>query len=132
MGSVLLEGHIVNSDQCSVNTLALFDEPIRDTIVKIIVYLMFLLAQCDKRSLSEFYVVSFGRRSHMICLNPKYETNLSDFELFMPFFISRLLHSSPNRESSGHGGPEFAQVFVIFWLGSAIVTINSKLLGGAV
>lgn len=28
------------------------------------------------------------------------------------------------------GGPEFAQVFVIVWIGAAIVTLNSKLLGG--
>lgn len=27
-------------------------------------------------------------------------------------------------------GPEFAQVFVIVWIGAAIVTLNSKLLGG--
>lgn len=28
------------------------------------------------------------------------------------------------------GGPEFAQVFVIVWIGAMIVTLNSKLLGG--
>lgn len=28
------------------------------------------------------------------------------------------------------GGPEFAQVFVIVWLGAAVVTLNTKLLGG--
>ncbi|KAF4517345.1 hypothetical protein B566_EDAN011732 [Ephemera danica] len=28
------------------------------------------------------------------------------------------------------GGPEFAEVFVIVWIGSMIVTLNSKLLGG--
>lgn len=28
------------------------------------------------------------------------------------------------------GGPEFAQVFVIVWLGAAVVTMNTKLLGG--
>lgn len=32
---------------------------------------------------------------------------------------------------TGHdGGPEFAQVFVIVWIGAMIVTLNSKLLGG--
>lgn len=30
----------------------------------------------------------------------------------------------------GDGGPEFAEVFVIIWIGSIIITLNSKLLGG--
>lgn len=36
------------------------------------------------------------------------------------------------RESAGtnDGGPEFAEVFVIVWLGAIVVTINCKLLGG--
>ena len=29
------------------------------------------------------------------------------------------------------GGPEFAEVFVIVWVGSAVVTLNTKLLGGS-
>ena len=28
------------------------------------------------------------------------------------------------------GGPEFAEVFVIVWIGASLVTLNSKLLGG--
>ncbi|XP_011707170.1 PREDICTED: protein YIPF6-like, partial [Wasmannia auropunctata] len=31
---------------------------------------------------------------------------------------------------SNDGGPEFAEVFVIVWIGSMVVTLNSKLLGG--
>ena len=30
----------------------------------------------------------------------------------------------------GKGGPHFTQFFVLFWVGSAVITINSKLLGG--
>jgi hypothetical protein len=30
----------------------------------------------------------------------------------------------------GDGGPAFAEVFVIVWLGSLVVTLNTKLLGG--
>ena len=33
-------------------------------------------------------------------------------------------------KSTGSGGPEFAQVFVVVWAGAAIVTLNSQLLGG--
>lgn len=43
-------------------------------------------------------------------------------------FMATILQGSAN--SDYDGGPEFAQVFVIVWIGAAIVTINSKLLGG--
>lgn len=36
--------------------------------------------------------------------------------------------SEPGKKNDG--GPEFAQVFVIVWIGAMIVTLNSKLLGG--
>ena len=29
------------------------------------------------------------------------------------------------------GGPQFAEVFVVYWLGAAVVTLNIKLLGGS-
>jgi hypothetical protein len=29
------------------------------------------------------------------------------------------------------GAPQFAEVFVIFWLGAVSVTLNTKLLGGS-
>ena len=28
------------------------------------------------------------------------------------------------------GGPQFAEVFVIYWVGAVVVTLNTKLLGG--
>jgi protein YIPF6 len=33
-------------------------------------------------------------------------------------------------DSMNDGGPEFAEVFVIVWIGALVVTLNSKLLGG--
>jgi len=32
--------------------------------------------------------------------------------------------------ASSDGGPQFAEVFVIYWVGAMVVTLNSKLLGG--
>ena len=32
--------------------------------------------------------------------------------------------------STNGGGPQFAEVFVVVWVGSLIITVNSKLLGG--
>lgn len=35
-----------------------------------------------------------------------------------------------DHKNGGDGGPEFAEVFVIVWLGALVVTLNTKLLGG--
>uniref|UniRef100_T1H782 Protein YIPF n=1 Tax=Megaselia scalaris TaxID=36166 RepID=T1H782_MEGSC len=43
-------------------------------------------------------------------------------------FLATCLQSSADNQYED--GPEFAQVFVIVWIGAAIVTLNSKLLGG--
>lgn len=45
-------------------------------------------------------------------------------------YFFRILQGSHRSPDSNDGGPEFAQVFVIVWIGSMIVTLNSKLLGG--
>jgi len=42
----------------------------------------------------------------------------------------RILQGSADTTNSNDGGPEFAEVFVIVWIGSMVVTMNSKLLGG--
>jgi hypothetical protein len=34
--------------------------------------------------------------------------------------------------AGGDGGPEFAEVFVIVWVGAMVVTLNTKLLGGSI
>lgn len=43
-------------------------------------------------------------------------------------FMATILQGSS--DDMYDGGPEFAQVFVIVWIGALIVTLNSKLLGG--
>lgn len=64
------------------------------------------------------------------------------FELFLSFeatlktalqCISHFLHFrmlQGAHSEDADGGPEFAEVFVIIWLGASVVTLNSKLLGG--
>jgi hypothetical protein len=37
---------------------------------------------------------------------------------------------SSSKGSESNGGPQFAEVFVIFWVGAVVVTLNTKLLGG--
>ncbi|KAL9924169.1 protein YIPF6 isoform 2-T2 [Glossina fuscipes fuscipes] len=91
------------------NTL---DEPIKETILR------------DIRAVG----IKF---SHVLYPKEK-STLLKDWDLWGPLVLCTLmatmLQGSSDREYDG--GPEFAQVFVIVWIGAAVVTLNSKLLGG--
>lgn len=49
---------------------------------------------------------------------------------FINFKPIRVLQGSGMADHTNDGGPEFAEVFVIVWIGSMVVTLNSKLLGG--
>lgn len=48
--------------------------------------------------------------------------------LILCTFMATILQGTS--DDVNNGGPEFAQVFVIVWIGAMIVTLNSKLLGG--
>jgi len=41
-----------------------------------------------------------------------------------------LQSDSGELDKTGEGGPQFAEVFVIYWVGAVVVTLNTKLLGG--
>jgi len=34
-------------------------------------------------------------------------------------------------DAGSDGGPQFAEVFIVYWLGATVVTLNIKLLGGS-
>lgn len=62
------------------------------------------------------------------------KTLLKEWDLWGPLvlctFMAMILQGAATADNSNDGGPEFAQVFVIVWVGAMIVTLNSKLLGG--
>lgn len=93
------------------NTL---DEPIKDTVLR------------DLRAVgNKFYHV----------LIPKEKTSLlKEWDLWGPLLLCTImatfLQGSTQADNTNDGGPEFAEVFVLVWIGAAIVTLNSKLLGG--
>lgn len=97
--------------QLEFNTL---DEPIRDTILR------------DVRAVGKkfLYVLYFKEKKSL----------LKEWDLWGPLvlctFLATILQSSSDATHSNDGGPEFAEVFVIVWIGSIVVTLNSKLLGG--
>ncbi|GLV40025.1 uncharacterized protein CBL_10921 [Carabus blaptoides fortunei] len=93
------------------NTL---DEPIRETICR------------DLKAVGiKFLHVLFPREKKSL---------LKEWDLWGPLllctFMAMILQGSDTADDSNDGGPEFAEVFVIVWIGSLIVTLNSKLLGG--
>ncbi|XP_049833444.1 protein YIPF6 isoform X2 [Schistocerca gregaria] len=94
------------------NTL---DEPIRDTVLR------------DLKAVGiKFFHVLYPKEKKSL---------LKEWDLWGPLllctFMAMILQgSSEVANDSKDGGPEFAEVFVIVWIGSMIVTVNSKLLGG--
>ncbi|KRT81652.1 hypothetical protein AMK59_5332 [Oryctes borbonicus] len=94
------------------NTL---DEPIRETILR------------DVKTVAvKFTYVLFPKEK---------KTLLREWDLWGPLvlctFMAMILQGSSTIDNTTNdGGPQFAEVFVIVWIGSMIVTLNSKLLGG--
>lgn len=92
------------------NTL---DEPIKDTILR------------DVRAVGmKFFLVLYPKEKKSL---------LKEWDLWGPLvlctFMAMILQGSTESANSKDGGPEFAEVFVIVWIGSMVVTLNSKLLG---
>jgi hypothetical protein len=60
---------------------------------------------------------------------------LREWDLWGPFFLcvilAALMHSTSDTDPKSFAGASFAQIFVLFWLGAFVVTLNTKLLGGA-
>merc|ERR1712211_221773 len=61
---------------------------------------------------------------------------LKEWDLWGPLILCTLmatiLQGHSTEDSVSDGGPEFAEVFVIVWVGAMIVTLNTKLLGGSI
>lgn len=91
------------------NTL---DEPIRETILR--------------------DVKAVGVKFYHVLIPKEKNTLLKEWDLWGPLVLCTFMATILQGSSADmyDGGPEFAQVFVIVWIGAMIVTLNSKLLGG--
>lgn len=103
-----------NTSQPGAPDFYTLDEPIKETILR------------DVKAVGiKFYHVLYPKEKSSL---------LRDWDLWGPLVLCTLmaiiLQGSPSADSMADNGPEFAQVFVIVWIGAAIVTLNSKLLGG--
>ncbi|XP_074487852.1 protein YIPF6-like [Sebastes fasciatus] len=86
--------------------LSTLDEPVKETILR------------DLRAVGQKFIhVLYPKRSSAL---------LRDWDLWGP------LLQGGAADSEAQGGPQFAEVFVIVWFGSIIITLNSKLLGGTI
>nr|XP_020467200.1 protein YIPF6 [Monopterus albus] len=91
------------------------DEPVKETILR------------DLRAVGKKFIhVLYPKRSSAL---------LRDWDLWGPLLLCvtlALLLQGGAADNDDQGGPQFAEVFVIIWFGSIIITLNSKLLGGTI
>ncbi|KAL3879306.1 hypothetical protein ACJMK2_031607 [Sinanodonta woodiana] len=116
LNDVSLEGDItvpgLKTEEDEISTL---DEPVKDTILR------------DVQAVGvKFFHVLYPKQSKAL---------LREWDLWGPlilctFMAMMLQRDSGDVDSTSDGGPEFAEVFVIYWVGAVIVTMNNKLLGG--
>lgn len=102
-----------NLEEPEFNTL---DEPIRDTILR--------------------DVKTVGKKFYYVLYPKEKKSLLKEWDLWGPLvlctFMAMILQGSSDTAKPGNTGPEFAEVFVLVWIGSMVVTLNSKLLGGKI
>lgn len=111
--SLVLQGRLtqseadtaVKSQRSSFDTL---NEPIRETFVR------------DLKAVGS----KFG---HVLVPVKKEKSLLKDWDLWGPLILCTFMACLLQGED---GDPQFAEVFVIVWIGSLVVTLNTKLLGG--
>lgn len=114
------------------NTL---DEPIKETIVRIldnVITSFDSYKHCVHFQLRD--VKAVGSKFYHVLYPKEKSSLLKEWDLWGPLvlctFMATILQGSESTDKSYDGGPEFAEVFVIVWIGAMIVTLNSKLLGG--
>lgn len=113
LNDVPLEGDIVDPGvKTEEDKFSTLDEPVKDTIMR------------DLRAVGmKFWHVLYPKTSTAL---------LQDWDLWGPLilcvFMAMILQG--DLDNTSEGSPQFAEVFVIFWVGSVVVTLNTKLLGG--
>jgi len=87
------------------------------------------ISQTIKRDLS-----AVGSKFFHVLYPVEKKSLLREWDLWGPLilctFMATVLQGHDTDDNTGDGGPEFAEVFVIVWVGSLIVTLNTKMLGG--
>ncbi|KAM3836177.1 protein YIPF6-like [Diretmus argenteus] len=116
---ITVEGDIsvpVGSSSQRDDELSTLDEPVKDTVLR------------DLRAVGNKFVhVLYPKKSSAL---------LRDWDLWGPLLLcvalALMLQGGGTADSKDDGGPQFAEVFVIIWFGSIVITLNTKLLGGTI
>ncbi|XP_039265101.2 protein YIPF6-like [Styela clava] len=106
----------IQQPEDDLDELSTLDEPVRVTFMR------------DFKAIgSKFVHVVYPKKD---------KTLLRDWDLWGPLILCCLmaifLQGQATDEKTGEGGPQFAEVFVVIWVGAAVVTLNSQLLGGEI
>jgi len=113
-GNITVSGTAGQSDGQGGREFNTLDEPISQTI---------------KRDLS-----AVGTKFAAVLWPKEKQSLLREWDLWGPLILCTIMatilqgHGDENG-NDGDGGPQFAEVFVIVWVGAMIVTLNTKLLG---
>jgi len=110
-----LEGEMSAPIHLNTDDSSTLDEPIKETFLR------------DAKAI--------GTKFKQIFLPTQSKQQLlRDWDLWGPLIIcvvlALLMQGTDSTPSSDASYPEFADIFIIFWIGSIVVTVNSKLLGG--
>jgi len=115
-GSISVPGTTGQSDGLGGVEFNTLDEPISQTI---------------KRDLT-----AVGTKFLAVLYPKEKKSLLKEWDLWGPLilctFMATILQGHDSNDGGADGGPEFAEVFVIVWVGAMIVTMNTKLLGGSI
>lgn len=117
-GNISVTGTAGQSDGAGGVEFNTLDEPISKTI---------------KRDLS-----AVGTKFLHVLYPKEKKSLLKEWDLWGPLILCTFMatvlqgHDSVEGSDKGDGGPEFAEVFVIVWVGAMVVTLNTKLLGGSI
>jgi len=112
-GNISVTGTAGQSDGAGGVEFNTLDEPISQTV---------------KRDLT-----AVGSKFMHVLYPKEKKSLLKEWDLWGPLilctFMATILQGD-GESSQSDGGPEFAEVFVIVWVGAMVVTVNTKLLGG--
>jgi len=115
--NIVLEGELSNpsavfgestsDSRPNYNTL---DEPIKDTILR------------DLKAV--------GLKFKHVIIPVEKKSLLSDWDLWGPLILCTFMAFCLENSEDSDKGPAFAEFFALIWIGSIVVTMNIKLLGG--
>ncbi|KAJ7392927.1 Yip1 member 6 [Desmophyllum pertusum] len=81
-------------------------------------------------------LTAVGKKFLHVLVPRQSKSLLREWDLWGPLILcvllAMMLQGHTVVDSNSDGGPQFAEVFVVVWVGALVITVNSKLLGGQI